>query len=452
MPDIIHDLYQNQVYPPMSHPLSDPAMSAVAALFGGLEVTPPRRARILEIGCCSGHNLIPLAMRWPESQFVGIDLAERSIEEAGERAALAGVTNVVFLAADLTSFEPEGGSFDFIIAHGFFSWVPDDVKAALFSFCRQHLAPSGIATISFNLESGWKKRWPVIAKIRAIQQARGEDIISSLLLLKSLLEQGDPEIAIIDDMLAKGPAILAFDDFGPVNDAWPLDRFARAAASAGLRWLGESDPGTNTPPGIDAGLLEELRASNGNPLDFQMALDEAAGRTFRSGVLCRDDAPVQERMPIERILDLSIRMASDQPSGSGKAFEDAIRSFSPACVPVSEVMTRFTDWEPTHTAGAVLHRITRGIILPRSEPLRYEPAPPDFPKLDAFRLLCAREQLPLVDAWHKPCAFPQEHYQVLAAMDGSRSIAELAEFSKSHCPELAFDPWLRHLAERGMFA
>ncbi len=452
MPDIIHDLYQNQAYPPMSHPLSDPAMSAVAALFGGLEVAAPRHARILEIGCCSGHNLIPLAMRWLESECVGIDLAERSVDEARERAALAGVRNVSFLAADLTTFEPEGGPFDYIIAHGFFSWVPDEVKAALFTFCRKHLAPAGIATVSFNLESGWKARWPVIAKVKAIQQARGEDVVSSLLLLKSLLEQGDPEIAIIDDMLAKGPAILAFDDFGPVNDAWPLDRFARAAANAGLRWLGESDPGTNIPPGMDAAMVEELRATHRNPLDFQMAVDEAAGRTFRSGVLCRDDAPVRERMPLERILDLSVCMASEQPSGQGMKFEDAIRSFSPACVPVSEVMTRFTDWEAAHTAGAVFHRITNGIIRPRIEPLGYDSEPPEYPKLDLFRLLCAREVLPLVDAWHKPCAFPVGHYQVLAAMDGSRSVDELAAFSRSRCPELDFRPWLRHLAWRGMFA
>ena len=125
MPDEIHELYEKQVYPPMSHPLSDPAVSAVAAVMGGLEVAHPRRARILEIGCCSGHNLLPLARRWPESTFVGIDLAERSIAEARERAALAGIENVEFIAGDLRDFEPDGGPFDFIIAHGFFSWVPD---------------------------------------------------------------------------------------------------------------------------------------------------------------------------------------------------------------------------------------------------------------------------------------------------------------------------------------
>lgn len=452
MPDAIHDLYQTKVYPPMSHPLSDPAVSAVAARIGGLEVANPRNARILEIGCSSGHNLIPLAMRWPESGFVGIDLAERSIDEARERAAQAGVKNVFFHAADLRMFEPHGGPFDFIIAHGFFSWVPDEVKAALLVFCRKHLAPAGIATVSFNLESGWKARQPVIAKVRAIHQAGGGDLISSLEVLKTLTTEEDPERAIIDDMLGKGPGILPFDDFAPVNDAWPLDRFARAAANAGLRWLGESDPGENIPSGLSDELLNELKRGAGNPLDFQLAVDEAARRTFRSGVLCRDDAPVEERMSLGLMLDLSVRSGARPVSQEGMEVFRAIDSFSPSCVAVGKVMELLPHRNGKWIAGQLFEGITLGWIRPRIEPLCYESGPPEFPKLDAFRLFCARECLPLVDAWHKPCTFPKEHNQVLAAMDGSRNLDQLAAFSKSRCPELAFGPWLRHLAWRGMFA
>ncbi|GAA5125939.1 methyltransferase domain-containing protein [Luteolibacter yonseiensis] len=452
MSDVIHQLYQEQVYPPMSHPLSDPAMSAVAARIGGLDVKHPRGARILEIGCCSGHNLIPLAMRWPESDFIGIDLAERSIDEANERAVAAGVTNVVFHAADLTTYEPEGGPFDFIIAHGFFSWVPDAVKAALLVFCRRHLAPSGIATVSFNLESGWKPRRPVIAKVRAIQQAGGGDLVSCLLLLKELTPAGNPEAAIIDDMLAKGPAILAFDDFGPVNDAWPLDRFAQAAANAGLRWLGETDPGGNIPSNLGAETLAKLEARATDPLDFQMAVDEAAGRTFRSGVLCREDAPIAPRVPSGLMLDLAVRASHPPDDPEEIELFQVIDSFAPACVEMEEVLHCLPGRDGKWIARQLFTGITRGWVSPRIESLHYDPEPPAFPGLDAFRLLCARNHLPLVDAWHKPCAFPTAHYQVLAAMDGGRSIEELAAFSKTRCPELAFAPWLSHLARRGMFA
>jgi len=439
MPDVIHELYEKHIYPPMSHPLSDPAVSAVAARIGGLAVPHPRRARILEIGCCSGHNLLPLARRWPESRFTGIDLAERSIDEARERAAQAGINNIEFIADDLRDFEPAGGPFDFIIAHGFFSWVPDEVKAALLLFCRRHLAPSGIATISFNLECGWKPRLPVIAKVRAIQQARGGDTIEALEILRSLTERCDPETAIIADMLAKGPAILAFDDFGPVN--------AQAAANAGLRWLGESDPGGNIPAGMDDQVIAELQSRATDPLEFQLAMDEAAGRTFRSGVLCRDDAPVAVRISSSIVLDFSVR-AGNEPANPEAIFK-SLQSLAPACVPVSEVIGGL---DPRVAARHIFDGITCGWIRPRIEPVSFVSEPPEFPTLDPLRLLCARQALPVVDVWHVPCDFPPRHFEVLALMDGSRSQRELAGFSARHCPELAFTPWLAHLAGRGFFS
>jgi len=84
--------------------------------------------------------------------------------------------------------------------------------------------------------------------------------------------------------------------------------------------------------------------------------------------------------------------------------------------------------------------------------VEFDPAVAARPALDHFRLECARRRLPLVDIWHRPCAFPSPHYEVLARMDGTRDHAALEAFAKRQCPELNFRPWLRHLAGRGMFA
>ena len=452
MPDIIYQLYQQQVYPPMSHPLADPAVSAVAAKIGGLDLPHPRRARILEIGCSSGHHLIPLAMRWPESCLVGIDLAERSISDARQRAEAAGVTNIEFHAVDLCEFHPSGGPFDFIIAHGFFSWVPDEVKAALLRFCRGHLSPSGIATISFNLACGWKPRQRVIAKVRAIQQARGCGVVEALEILRSLIADGESEIPIIDDMLAKGAAVLAFDDFGPINDPCAFDDFVRAAAGAGLRWLGESDPGENIPSGLGEEILGDLRSRIQDPMGFQLAIDEAAGRTFRSGVLCRDDAPVAERVSLGLMMELAVSAGRGSSKPDTEPLHRAIQAYAPGCVAVRKIVESLPDYDLKSVTSQIFQGITQGWIHPRIEPVEYDSAPTDFPKLNSFRLYCAQECLPLVDSWHRACEFPRPHYQVLAAMDGSRHRDELANFSKKQCPELAFEPWLGHLASRGMFA
>jgi len=78
--------------------------------------------------------------------------------------------------------------------------------------------------------------------------------------------------------------------------------------------------------------------------------------------------------------------------------------------------------------------------------------PPARPSLDLFRLRCAKEGVPIVDIWQVPCGFPAGHYQVLRAMDGTRSTEELGEIASRQCPDLAFEPWLHHLAERGFFS
>lgn len=452
MTEPIHELYENFVYPAMSHPSSDPAVTAVAATLGGLDAWHPAEARILEIGCCSGHNLIPLAMRWPESRFTGIDLSEKSIAIARELAAAAGVTNLDFLVADLRTYQPECVEFDYIIAHGFFSWVPDEVKMALLDFCGKRLAPAGVATISFNLEYGWKRRFPVIEKVRAIQQAGGVDVMTALGILRTVVEVDSPELPIIDDMLAKGPEILAFDDFGPINDPWPFDRFVQVAAERGLRWLGESDPKKNLPENLDKTVLKELAKASPDPISYQVAADAAAQRTFRSGVLCRNDAQVGHQVSLERIYEWSARAGYEPEDVTDRKIHRAIAFNDPLCLTLAglEVMLPGSNW--ADIAHRICDGIYRGWILPRIEPVWFDPETPEFPKLDAFRLECARRKLPLVDAWHKPCAFPNNHYEVLAAMDGSRTDAELAEFSKKHSPELAYEPWLRHLAGRGMFA
>ena len=452
MSSLIQDLYETRVYPAMSHPLSDPAVSAVAARLGGLAVRHPAAARILEIGCCSGLNLIPLAMRWPGSRFVGIDLSGPSIHTARDLARAAGVANIEFQAVDLRDFEPTGGGFDYIIAHGFLSWVPDEVKAALFDFCQRNLAAAGIATISFNLECGWRPRLPVIAKVRAIQQAGAGDEMSALVILRSVTDVDSPELAIIDDMLAKGPAILAFDDFGPINDPWPLDRFVQTAAAAGLRWLGESHPGNNLPPHLDPQILADLRRNFPDPLAFQLAADAASGRTFRSGVLCRAEVPIEPRAALEHLLELSIRVNPNALDSNDPQLLETVRSHAPRGVTVGEVLRELCGSERLAVARRIHTGIYGGWLLPRIEPVSYEVEPPTRPALNEFQRECVRRGLPLVDIWHQPCSFPARHDEVLAAMDGTRDQAALGAFSRDRCPELAFEPWLRHLAQRGMFA
>lgn len=347
-------------YPPMSHPSADVAVNAAVARAAGLDTPEPPRARILEIGCGEGHHLLSLANRWPGAVCVGLDVSAKAIHRARSRAQRAGLKNARFCEVRLSEFGADA-PFDFIIAHGFFSWVPDAVKVGLMDFIGKNLTPRGIAVVSFNVAAGWKERMAVVEKARAIMAAGAVDVMTALGVFRTVAETGH-ERELIDDMLAKGTAVLAHDDFAPVMDAWSLGAFVKLAEGCGLRWLGDSASGEK---GSDAA-------------------DQAAGTTFRSEILCRADAEIGEGLD-----------------------DDRRRSEITATVP-------------------------------------------DFPKLDAWRMLCAREALPLPDKDLKPCVFTFPQLKVMLAMDGTRSVYELSRHAKEVAPQLDFVPWLRHVAARGL--
>lgn len=367
------DAWQLADYPPMSHPSADVAVNRTMARAAGLDVPVPDSARILEIGCGEGHHLLALANRWPKAVCVGLDVSAKAIHRARSRAQRAGLKNVRLCEVRLSEFEPDA-PFDFIIAHGFFSWVPDEVKVGLMDFIANNLTPRGMAVVSFNVAAGWKIRMPLVQKARAIMAAGAEDVIAALAILRTVVET-EAERTIIDDMLAKGAAVLAHDDFAPVMDAWSLGAMVKLAEAHGLRWLGDSVCGRK-----------------GNDAD-----DTEVGKTFRSELFCRADAPVGKGI---------------KPAG-GAALQEKTR----------------VDEEAGRRRGSP--------IL-------------DFPKLDSWRMLCAREALPLPDADLKPCVFTFPQLKVLSAMDGSLSVLALADHARKVAPGLDFVPWLKHVAERGI--
>ena len=448
--DPVRSLYGARSYPAMSHPSADPAVTAVAAMLVGIFPPHPGGSRVLEIGCASGHNMIPLAQRWPESQFVGVDLSEKAISNAKSLSDATGITNVEWHACDFRTYDPGQRDFDYIIAHGVFSWVSDEVKFALIRFCRDHLSENGIAAVSFNVTSGWSNRFPVIAKVQAIRELTGHDEMASLTVLRGIVGPTDPESSIIDDMLAKGPEILPFDDFAPINDPWSLTEFVALAGAHDLRWLGDSDPAMNLPQDLKPEIVTAIRAANPEPLEFQEALDAATGRTFRSGLLGRMGSPV--RADAGQVLRNFHFHHTGRHTASADPLDQAIADFGPSTASFDDLR----QWLSAHDSNGITTKLLSGIrcgeIRARLEPIAFSDRLPSHPKLNPFRLGCAERALPLVDAFHKSCDFPANHFQILAAMDGTRTVGELAAFALNKAPELHFAPWLEHLTHRGMFA
>ena len=146
--------YEAIAYAALPHPLTHPDRLATVATFLGYDAPAPARCRVLEVGCNQGANLVPMAVTLPDATFVGCDLSPSAIDAGRAMAAAIGARNVDLRCADLATLDPTLGPFDYIVAHGVYSWVPADVREALFALAGARLAPGGVMFVSFNALPG----------------------------------------------------------------------------------------------------------------------------------------------------------------------------------------------------------------------------------------------------------------------------------------------------------
>lgn len=120
-------------------------------------VTPElKKARVLEIGCSFGGNIIPFAIAHPDAEVIGIDLSEIQIKEGNNIIKYLGLENIQLHHKNIMNFEEDYGKFDYIICHGVFSWVTDEVQNKILEVIKNHLSENGSAIISYNTYPGWK--------------------------------------------------------------------------------------------------------------------------------------------------------------------------------------------------------------------------------------------------------------------------------------------------------
>ena len=149
-----------------------PAVLATVATLHGLTPPDPRHARVLELGCGAGANLAGIAAADPGVQAVGVDLAPTAVEVAQATAAAGELDNVRFGVGDVLALTAgELGEFDYVIVHGLYAWAPPPVREALLASCRSHLAPDGIAYLSYTAHPGGHMR-QMLREMAQVARAR----------------------------------------------------------------------------------------------------------------------------------------------------------------------------------------------------------------------------------------------------------------------------------------
>src|SRR6266567_8093421 len=147
--------YDRVHYPAKPYHVTRPDHLELFGWLFGMRPRPADEARVLEIGCGTGENVLLAAECFPRARFVGVDLSPSQIDAGRRTQAALGLDNVELRSFDLTRIDAEFGEFDYIVAHGVYSWVPAPVREALLEVMRQRLAPQGIAFVSANVKPGW---------------------------------------------------------------------------------------------------------------------------------------------------------------------------------------------------------------------------------------------------------------------------------------------------------
>ncbi len=326
--------YDAVAYPSYTHVQTHPDRLAVIGTLFGLEPAPVTRCRVLELGCGNGSNLIPMAFGMPESEFVGIDLAGSPIAQGRQAISELGLTNIQLIHGNVTEFDRRQGKFDYLIAHGLFSWVPPEVRDQVLALCRHCLAPHGIAFISYNALPGSHFRSMVremmLFHVRDIRDP--QERVRQAMALAQFIAEGrstnDEYCQLMKSELETirnhQPGHLFHDELAEISDPFYFVQFVELAAKHGLKFLGEADYFEMFDHGFSEPTKLTLQQLSGNRILREQYLDFLKCRRFRQTLLCHSEAPVSVEPDAGRIPRFYI--------SSSSRCADAVKDLNPGKV------------------------------------------------------------------------------------------------------------------------
>jgi SAM-dependent methyltransferase len=460
--------YDDVPYAATPHAQTHPDRLATVATFLGRNPPPVARCRVLEVGCNDGANLIPMAVSLPQARFVGCDLSPRALESGRRTVAALGLTNIALVEEDLAALAPAHGTFDYIVAHGVYSWVPPSVRDGLFSLAAERLAPDGILFVSFNVLPGCRVRqacWDMLRfHVNRIADPRAR--LAAAREIARIVGDGgkalhDADDAVRAEMRAiaqRSDSALFHDDLAAPNDAFHFHEFVAHAARHELAYLAEAELSTMS----SAGISDEARAllSKLDPLTREQYLDFVRLRRFRQSLLCRRGAAADMTMHPQRVAAMHVsadpsllraaaagkvadlaRGLDPAQDGGGpvRALLDDLVERTPAAIPVASLRERIDGRTLPRPLEAILtDAYVSAVVCLHVHPPELAAQAGERPTASPLARLQARTQEDVTNLQHARVRLADPNArELLTLLDGSRGRAELAAALRA--PVLAAD-------------
>ena len=301
--DVQQTIYSELGYKSMPFPYTTPATLEAYAALVGVSAPNPKTARVLELGATYGGNIISQALFNPDATFVGIELSQEQVEKGNEVIANAGLTNVSLVQFDIASIGSDIGTFDYIIAHGVYSWVDDGVKDALLRLIDEHLAEDGIAYISYNTYPGWH----TMEEVRQLMMFSNRDkaqfnhkekvlhgktigsiVGSQILKYDNLKERNSKFLGALRSVMQKDEYYVGHDHLEPNNDPVYFYQFNDHLEAHKLAYLCDADLTLSMVRSFDADIADTLdKLALNDHVAQEQYLDFMLDTTFRKSIICK---------------------------------------------------------------------------------------------------------------------------------------------------------------------
>ena len=318
------DSYDEIPYQSIPFTDSDPENLAATGRLFGLDTPDPAHARVLELGCASGGNLVPLAYRFPEGRFLGVELSARQVADGQRLLDELGLDNIRIEQGDIMALGEEIGEFDYIITHGVYSWVPPAVQARILDLCARHLSAHGIAYISYNTWPGWRMRG-IIRDLLHYHTQGIEEPVRKLEKAVAFLAGFEPVVGHVDTEAARylgeelkrlhgsHPSYLYHEYLEAWNQPQFVSEFIAAVEGHGLSYMCDADL-KSMFPSVLGELAEDWLDQFETLAEQEQYLDYLGNRCFRQSLLCRAGAPLSHDVDIGRLRTQSFFANLDAPA------------------------------------------------------------------------------------------------------------------------------------------
>ena len=289
--------YDEAPYKSKTFYYTQPGRQQMVLKLLGFKTPDLETARVLEIGCSFGGNIIPFALENPKADVVGIDLSSVQIEEGNRIIESLGLENIRLIHQNVLEFDKKLGKFDYIICHGVFSWVNEEVQRGILNVIKNHLTENGSAIVSYNTYPGWKNlevardvmlfrdemlknRGEQINEGNAVKYGRGAiEFLSQFSILNEKIKAG------ITDITEKDDYYILHEYFEENNKPMYLYDFSKMLLEHDLIHVVDSDL-MKTFPNISEEIEQKLTAECGDDnIAKEQYYDFLLDRQFRVSVV-----------------------------------------------------------------------------------------------------------------------------------------------------------------------